>query len=67
MKQCHLPSSGTESEVSGNFSEMASMNTENARSTVTPRAIFSPESGGIQKTSNVSTDNIIQGNITLYV
>ena len=46
---------GTLSEVSGIFSAMASMKTEKARRTVTPRAIFSPESGGRQNTSRVST------------
>ena len=36
-----------------------------ARSTVMPIVIFSPESGGRQKTSNVRADIIIHGNMTL--
>ncbi len=54
-----------DSEVSGNFSDIANMNTENANRTVTPSAIFSPESGGIQNTRSVRTDSIRQGSITL--
>ena len=50
-----------DSEVSGIFSAMASMKTENARRTVTPRAIFSPESGGRQKTNTVKVLIIIHG------
>lgn len=49
------------SDVSGSFSEMANMKTEKASSTVMPSAIFSPESGGRQNTSNVSTDIIMHG------
>lgn len=45
---------------------MANIKTEKARRTVTPRAIFSPDSGGRQKTSSVRADIIIQGSITLY-
>ena len=44
IRLVHLPINGIDSEVSGIFSAMASMKTENARRTVTPRAIFSPES-----------------------
>lgn len=62
-----LPSNGIDSLVSGSFSEMASMKTEKARRTVTPRAIFSPESGGRQNTRRVRTDIIIQGRTTLYI
>ena len=36
-----------------------------ARSTVMPIVIFSPESGGRQKTSSVRADIIIHGNMTL--
>lgn len=50
-----------DSEVSGIFSAMASMKTENASRTVTPRAIFSPESGGRQKTNTVKVLIIIHG------
>ncbi|GFY68802.1 hypothetical protein TNIN_199411 [Trichonephila inaurata madagascariensis] len=39
----------------------ASMKTEKASNTVTPRAIFSPESGGRQKTNSVSTDITSKG------
>ena len=42
----YLPINGMDSLVSGIFSAMANMKTEKARITVTPRAIFSPESGG---------------------
>lgn len=59
--------SGMDSEVSGIFSAMASMKTLKARRTVTPRAIFSPESGGRQNTSSVSTDIIMHGRTTLYM
>lgn len=57
--------SGIDSEVSGIFSAMANIKTEKASSTVTPRAIFSPESGGRQKTRRVSADNMTQGNTML--
>ena len=63
----YLPINGMDSLVSGIFSAMANMKTEKARMTVTPRAIFSPESGGIQKTSTVSVDIIMQGNTMLYM
>ena len=63
----NIPNNGMDSEVSGNFSEMANIKTENASSTVTPNAIFSPDSGGRQKTSNVSVDIMMHGNMTLYV
>ena len=56
-----------DSDVSGIFSAMASMKTEKARSTVTPRAIFSPESGGKQNTSTVNVDIIMQGKTMLYL
>ena len=59
--------SGTNSEVSGRFSATASMKTEKASSTVMPSAIFSPESGGRQKTSSVSADIMTQGKTTLYM
>ena len=55
------PMRGMDSEVSGIFSAMASMKTENASRTVTPRAIFSPESGGRQKTNTVKVLIIIHG------
>ncbi len=61
------PMSGMDSEVSGIFSAMASMKTEKASRTVTPRAIFSPESGGRQNTSTVSVDIIMHGNTMLYL
>lgn len=54
-----LPMRGTDSEVSGIFSAMANMKTEKAKRTVIPKAIFSPDSGGRQKTSSVSTDIIM--------
>jgi hypothetical protein len=56
--------SGTASDVSGIFSATVRTKTEKARRTVMPRAIFSPESGGRQKTSSVSIDIIVQGNMT---
>ena len=56
-----------DSEVSGIFSAIANMKTENAKSTVTPRAIFSPESGGKQNTSTVNVLIIMQGNTMLYL
>ena len=62
-----LPIRGIDSEVSGIFSAIANMKTEKARSTVTPRAIFSPESGGKQKTSTVNVLIIIHGNTMLYL
>lgn len=52
---------GTDSDVSGNFSAIDNMRTEKARSTVMPRAIFSPESGGRQKTRRVRVLIMIQG------
>ena len=63
----YLPINGMDSLVSGIFSAMANMKTEKARITVTPRAIFSPESGGMQNTSTVSVDIIMQGNTMLYM
>ena len=62
-----LPIRGIDSEVSGIFSAIASMKTENARSTVTPRAIFSPESGGKQNTSTVNVLIIMHGKTMLYL
>ena len=58
---------GMDSLVSGIRSAMASMKTEKARMTVTPSAIFSPESGGMQNTSTVSVDIIMQGKTILYL
>ena len=43
------------------------MKTEKAKSTVTPRAIFSPESGGKQNTRTVKVLIIMQGNTMLYL
>ena len=63
----YLPIKGIDSEVSGIFSAMASMKTENAKRTVTPRAIFSPESGGRQKTKTVRVLIIMHGNTMLYL
>ena len=62
-----IPISGIDSDVSGIFSAIANMKTENASKTVTPRAIFSPESGGKQKTSTVNVLIIIHGNTMLYL
>ena len=62
-----LPINGIDSLVSGIFSAIASMKTLKARMTVTPRAIFSPESGGRQKTRTVRLDIIIHGNTMLYM
>ena len=59
--------SGIDSLVSGIFSAMANMKTEKARRTVTPNAIFSPESGGRQNTSTVRVDIIMQGKTMLYL
>ena len=56
-----------DSDVSGIFSAIANIKTEKAKSTVTPRAIFSPESGGKQNTKTVSVLIIIQGNTMLYL
>jgi hypothetical protein len=67
MKFEYLPINGIDSDVSGIFSAMASIKTEKARRTVIPSAIFSPLSGGRQKTSNVSTDIIIQGSTTFTI
>ena len=67
LTNIQIPISGMDSLVSGILSAMANMKTEKARMTVTPRAIFSPESGGIQKTSTVSVDIIMQGNTMLYM
>lgn len=64
---CDLLMRGTNSEVSGRFSATASMKTEKASSTVMPRAIFSPLSGGRQNTSSVSADIMTQGKTTLYM
>ena len=61
------PNRGIDSLVSGIFSAMASMKTLKARMTVTPRAIFSPESGGRQNTSTVRDDIIMHGNTMLYM
>ena len=62
-----IPISGIDSDVSGIFSAIANMKTENASKTVTPRAIFSPESGGKQNTSTVNVLIIIQGKTILYL
>jgi hypothetical protein len=59
--------SGIDSDVSGIFSAMANMKTEKAKRTVTPSAIFSPESGGKQKTRTVKVDIIMQGKTMLYL
>ena len=61
------PIRGIDSDVSGIFSAIANMKTEKAKSTVTPRAIFSPESGGKQNTRTVKVLIIIQGNTMLYL
>ena len=62
-----MPIKGMDSEVSGIFSAIANMKTEKAKSTVTPKAIFSPESGGRQNTKTVKVDIIMQGNTMLYL
>ena len=59
--------SGIDSDVSGIFSAMASMKTEKASKTVIPRPIFSPESGGRQKTRTVSVLIIMHGKTILYL
>ena len=59
--------SGIDSDVAGIFPAMASMKTEKASRTVTPRAIFSPESGGRQNTSTVNVDIIMHGKTMLYL
>ena len=56
---------GTYSDVGGIFSAISNIKTENARSTVNPNVIFSPESGGRQKPVNVNIDNNTHGIITL--
>ena len=55
---------GMYSLVSGILSAMASMKTLKASKTVMPRAIFSPDSGGKQKTKSVKIDNMTHGNTT---
>ena len=62
-----LPIRGMDSDVSGIFSAMASMKTENAKRTVIPSPIFSPESGGRQKTKTVNVLIIMHGNTMLYL
>ena len=62
-----IPINGIDSLVSGILSAIASMKTEKASMTVTPRAIFSPESGGMQNTNTVRVDIIMQGNTMLYM
>ena len=52
--------------VSGIFSAMANINRLNASKTVIPRAIFSLDSGGKQKTNKVKIDSIIKGKTTEY-
>jgi hypothetical protein len=47
------------------YSLMASMKTEKAKRTVMPKAIFSPESGGRQKTRRVRADSMMQGSTML--
>ncbi len=47
---------GVESEFLGNVSDMTSINTEYANSTVMPSEIFSPLSGGRMKTSRSMSD-----------
>ena len=68
-KDCRVfpPINGIDSEVSGIFSAIANMKTEKARSTVTPKAIFSPESGGKQNTKTVNVLIIIHGKTILYL
>ncbi len=58
-----LPNNGAVSDVWGTLSAMTSRKTENERSTVIPSDTFSPDSGGRQKTSRSSSDNMRQGNI----
>lgn len=60
-----LPISGTNSEVAGILSAMSNMNTEKANRTVIPSVIFSPESGGSQKPSRLSTVSHKQGKMML--
>ena len=43
------------------FSETIKLNTVKDKSTVIASPIFSPDSGGITKTSSVMKDNIIHG------
>ena len=61
----YIPISGTNSDVAGILSAISSMNTEKASSTVIPSVIFSPESGGNQKPSRLSTVSQRHGNIML--
>lgn len=58
---------GTCTLVDGILSAMSNMNTEKARSIVRPRLIFSPQSGRIQKLSNVNIDNTTHGITMLWV
>jgi len=57
---------GTWILVEGILSAMSSIKTEKASRTVSPKLVFSPESGFIQKHNNVSTDSITQGITMLY-
>lgn len=58
---------GTCTLVEGIFSAISNMKTEKASRIVSPRLIFSPESGFIQKQSSVRMDSITHGIIMLYV
>ena len=67
MNRIILHIRGIDSLVSGIRAAIANINTEKARMTVTPKAIFSPESGGMQNTSTVRVDIIMQGNTIMYM
>ena len=64
-KVYNSPMSGTNSDVAGILSAMSNIKTENASSTVMPRVIFSPESGGSQNPSRLRILSHRQGNIML--
>ena len=59
----YLPIIGRFDEAFGVYSEISCKKTVNASKIVIVNVIFSPESGGSQKTNNVRNDNVEKGNI----
>ena len=60
----NVPMTGTCSDVRGTVSATVSRNTIMASTTEIPREIFSPASGGRQKTTSTRTDSSAHGTMT---
>lgn len=59
----HLPNMGVSKEVLGTLSASIIRKTVKARSTEIPDEIFSPASGGTQKTIRIRTDKSAHGSM----